>query len=511
MVSNNQFVRLNDFTGGLVTNIPSSQLELNQSPALDNILLKKRGFESRYGDSAFNSSAMNSGANVQGLAYYKEQGGNEFLVAVAGAKVYKSDDLDGTMDEISAAGGSSAPTAGQNNIWSPMVLKNLLLLVGGPLNTPDVPKSWDGSTASNNYQNLAGTPPQGYLGFVTHDRAFIGKTAAAKSTLYWSVLSNPEDWAGTGSGNTTVDTNDGDYLTAGVPLNNDVTMIFKQYSIHHLLTNRAPFPTKPFNRGIGCCGKHAAINAEGLIYFVTKQPRLKITDGYRIISLPDTLDDVWDGINKNMLDYIELVYDPSKRLLHCIVANTTSTSKNLDIIWDIEHNCWLRNTTGYDINVGCIARGQRFYGGHTDGVIYLKNDTSTQNDASETSGAVNSYYTTSHINLDNTFISKQFPYADMDITIKTTGVLKYSYGYDYSLNKSGSVSLRDPGGQWNVDTWNGTFVWGGQAALLRRIYPRGRGNNFQMKLFNDLSGQGFEVRELALAYKAGAVKEQTVI
>ena len=112
-------VHIGDFSGGLVTNNPSSELNLNQSPDLDNVLLLNNGFKKRFGDSTFNSTAMNSGADVQGLAYYKETAGSlEYLVAIAGDKIFKSDSLDGTMDEISKDSAATAPTAGQNNIWT---------------------------------------------------------------------------------------------------------------------------------------------------------------------------------------------------------------------------------------------------------------------------------------------------------------------------------------------------------------------------------------------------------
>ncbi|KKM69291.1 hypothetical protein LCGC14_1452250, partial [marine sediment metagenome] len=119
MTSGYQTVHIGDFSGGLITNNPSSELKLNQSPDLDNILLLNNGFKKRPGDSAFNSSAMNSGANVQGLAYYKETAGSlEYLFAIAGAKIFKSDSLDGTMDEITKDGAATAPVAAQNNIWT---------------------------------------------------------------------------------------------------------------------------------------------------------------------------------------------------------------------------------------------------------------------------------------------------------------------------------------------------------------------------------------------------------
>jgi len=502
-------LHFSDFTGGLVTNSPSVELDIKYSPDLDNIVLREKGFVKRFGDSEFNATAMNSGANVQGLAYYKESGNKEYLVAIAGAKMYRSDSLDGTMDELSLAGGSAAPTAGQNNIWTPMILKNLLIWVGGQSTSPNPPKSWDGSTAANNYQNLAGTPPAGYMGFVTHDRCFIGRTAAEPSELAWCVLANPEDWTGAGSGQTTFVTNDGDFITAGVPLNNDLALIFKQYSIHYLATQSAPFPAKPFVKGTGCCGKHAAVNVNGVVYFISMDKRMKSTDGYTITSYPDTLDDIWDTIPDARREYIQGIYEPSTRLIHWIVSKGSGiTANNYDIIWDTDHNCWLRNTSGFDCNVMCIAQGYKLYGGHTNGKIYLKSNPLVNNDASETSpGIVNGYWKTANMNLGNNVISKQFLYADISFAVQTSGVLEYEYGYDYNLTASGSLSTMDPGGRWDVDTWDGTLIWGGQNDLNSRIFIRGRGNNFQLKLCNNRKDESLSVNSFDLSGKASGEKD----
>lgn len=506
MTSRLDVMHLSDFTGGLVTKHPASELELNQSPDLDNINLLAKGIKKRQGDSTFNSSAMDSGADVQGLGYYRPVSGTKYLVSITGTKIYKSDDLDGTMDDITAA---LTITANQNNIWTHSILKDLSIWVGG---APDAPIKWSGS---GNAAALGGTPNSGNFGFTTRDRMFIGNTAANPSTLYWSVLADPEDWSGTGSGNTTVVTNDGDVLIGATPLNNDIVLLFKRYSIHYLVVSQSPFPVKPFITGTGLAGKHAAVNINGVVYFVTNEPRLKATDGYRIIDLPDAIDDVWDDINKARLEYIQLVYYPTREQLFCYVSKGSSqTTNNYAIIWDLRNNCFLRQTTNSDVNVATVADGYRLFGGHYDGILYEKDTTDQYYDDSETDpGTINAYWYSKWITLKNNIITKHPRYFNVSAkAITATNILKYAYGFDYAKDiKSGQFSIQTVGGQWGVDLWGSTFIWGGELNVQKRIFTFGRGNSFQLKLYNDVYDQDFQIDAIDIALKSQGVKEISAV
>lgn len=79
-------------------------LNINEASDLQNInILPTGGFEKRYGNSLFNATAMDSGSAVHGLGYYRTSLSTDYLMAIAGTKIYKSDNLDGTMDDITGA------------------------------------------------------------------------------------------------------------------------------------------------------------------------------------------------------------------------------------------------------------------------------------------------------------------------------------------------------------------------------------------------------------------------
>ena len=499
MTSNLKFLHLSDFTGGLNTYNPSSELNINESPDLDNITLSEKGFQKRTGDVAFNTTAMNSGVAVQGLTYFKPISG-EFIVSVCGDKLYKSDSLDGTMDDIT---GGLTIAASKNNIWTFSKLKDLCVGVGG---APSVPFKYSGA---GDGAALGGTPPNGSFCFGMRDRIFIGGTSAAPTTIYWSILANPEDWSGTGSGNNSVVTNDGDKLVGGIPVNNNLALLFKQYSIHQLVVEASPFPVKPLTYAFGACGKNAIVNAGGMIYFITKEPRMRVTDGYSFTEAPNSINNILDAIPKDRLEYIQGIYVPSLNQIHWYVSYETETTNGLCLIWDLYRKCWLRCTTGFACNVACIVQGSRLFGGHYNGKIYEKYKASTLTDAS--SGVYSGYWKTPWVIDGNPMAVKQPRYMDISFKTQTIGNVYYSYGFNYTEGQqNGRINQVEVGGVWDDDMnglWDDTFVWGGQSNFQKRVFTYGRGNNFQLKIYNDQAGQPMEINSATIALKEQGIKE----
>ena len=216
-------IRFFDFGGGLNTKSPVTTIDYNQAADLQNInLLPSGGFEKRRGNTAFNSSAMESGASIHGLGYYKQADADEFLVCVVGTKIYTSP-MDGTMTDRTAA---LTIGAGNNNIWTSFVMNDNIHFVGGAPNAPIV---W---TGSGNASALGGSPPSGSFGLTHNRRGFIGNTSSNPSRIAWSILGSPADWTGTGSGTQDIQEGDGDTLVTAIPLNVNHLICFKQNSIH---------------------------------------------------------------------------------------------------------------------------------------------------------------------------------------------------------------------------------------------------------------------------------------
>lgn len=498
-------VEIDDFSPGLNTFDPEYLSPVGQSPDLDNIILLDKGFKKRNGDSAFNSSAMASGAAVTGGGYVQFNSGTEFLNAVAGSKFFTSTGLTGTMAD---ATGALTITASATNYWTPVIFNNLQIWFGG---APDAPFKYSGS---GNAAVLGGSPPSAYTAFVANNRIFALGTAAAPSTVYWPILNNPEDWAGAGSGNASVNTSDGEGLQCGIVIGPDVALLFKKSSSHMMVLTRQPFPIYQLQKGIGVAGRQAFAFAHGVTYIVSPGRRMYSTvNGTDFQTYPNDINDIWDSINSTQISNIVGYYNQALERIEWMVSTGSNTTKNYCIIWDIKRQCFLRNTTGFKCNMAFTVQNRRFFAGHYNGVVYEKYVSTTYNDASETSpGIVDAYWRSPFKNtggLDMTVDPLYFTVASLN---EIATALELSYGFDFTTNlKTQTSSIVSPGGKWDVAVWD-VDMWGGQNGVTSRMYVNGRGNLFSLKVRNAVASQGYTIQGISVRLKSDkARKELTAV
>lgn len=489
MAARGPSIQLNDFSGGLNTFDPEYISPLNQSPDLDNLIILDKGFKKRYGDVTWNSSVMGSSSTVvTGLGYIKFNAGTEFLNAVAGTKFYTDANMTGTMAD---ATGAVTITTGANNIWTPVIYNNIQIWFGG---APDVPFKYSGS---GNAAALGGSPPSAATAFVANNRVFAISTTANPSRLFWPVLGNPEDWAGAGSGNADVAMSDGEALQCGVVVGPDTAILFKNSSTHLAVLTRAPFPIYQLQKGIGIAGKNAYAYANGVIYFVTPGLRMKSTvDGVNFKTYPNDVNDIWDSINPNRIQYIQGFYHQTLEWIMWVVSTGSSTTNNYLIVWDIQRKCFLRSTTGFKSNVLSLVQGRRLFGGHYNGKMYEKLKLNIFTDSSEASpGAINAYWRTPYSGLTTEIDTTVHPvYIDVVALTETASTLSINYGFDFTSPSSGSTfSLIASGSLWDVALWD-VGVWGGQNATVLTQFVQGRGNLFSYTIGNSVASQGFTVQ-----------------
>ncbi len=482
-----------DFSGGLATNKPSSNIDVNEAQNLRNVLVTVgKGVEKRRGNTVFNSSAMSSGAAVTGLFYFKLLSGSDFLVATSGSKIFKADNLDGTMDDVT---GAVTITSSANNLWTAAQMNDLAIFVGG---APDAPIKYSGA---GNAAALGGSPASANFGFSHNNRFFIGNTAADPSIIYWSILGNPEDWSATGSGSQQIEKNDGDALVGAAPLNVDNVLLFKQNSIHTLTTRTSPFPYYPLFKGVGAVGKRAIVTVDGLVYFITPSAQMRITDGAKIYDQSDiprlgNIDDILKSLSSSRLSAITGFYQSGVGFDHVVwlCSSSSATTNDLALVWDIRNKCWLRHTSGYKANAVARTQAGVIYTGHYDGKIYKQDVASTYTDASETSpGAIDSYWSSTWHKLNS--LSGSFSLAGINVALTTqsSGFLSIGYGYNYAADTYiESKSMQAPGGLWDSAIWD-QGIWGGQTDVIKNIFSKGRGVNCQISFGNKTESENFEI------------------
>jgi len=488
-------IELDDFSGGLNALDAEYLMPLNQSPDCQNITLLTKGWRKRYGDTAFNSSAMVGGSTaITGLGYFKLNAGNEYLNAVAGTKFFSSVGLSGTMADVT---GAITITAASTNIWTPVNFGTLQVWFGG---APDAPFKYSGT---GNAAALGGSPPSAATAFSANNRVFAISTTANPSRIFWPILNNVEDWTGTGSGNADVATNDGEALQLGIPLNTDTAILFKNSSTHVMNLTRAPFPIYQLQRGTGVAGRYAAVNVDGTIYFITPGLRMKATtNGAQFVDFPESADPIWDRVNTTRIPYICGVYHQTADQIHWYVSLDSSDTNSTAIIWDLKRKCWLYNPSGYKCNVATLAQNRRLFAGHYDGKVYEKDNSTTYNDASESGAAIDAYWRTPYSGLKGLDSTIHPLYVNFSAAAVNSSSLEVSYGFDYqSTANAQNFSLQGTSSKWDVETWDGTLFWGtSQASVsIDRKNVLGRGNLFSTKFRNatlaqDLIFQGASVR-----------------
>lgn len=482
------------FAGGLHTNAPVTELQENEAYDLSNIVLNHNGmgFRTRYCNTAFNASAMNSGAAVQGLGYLKLSTGSDFLMAIAGAKAYSSASLSGTMTDRTNA---QVITAGQNNIWTPVVFNDVQVWFGGPPTNPDAPLS----TAGANFTALGGSPPSAYGAVQANNRIFAFRTAANPSRVQWCILGNQADWTGVGSGSSDVWTSDNDSITAAAVMENSTILLFKENSIHKMLISNlvsGAYPIYPVFWGVGCAGKHAAVVAYGLCYFVTSQGKMRITDGNTIIdekSLPAiaNIDDQWAAISPSRYPFIQgvhIVGPDYDHIVWCVSSTSAQTTNDVALVWDLQNKCWLKHKTGFKANVIALKQSGIVYTGHYDGVIYIQDGSTTiTTDASEAAANIDSYWMSGWEKKGVAERIKQPRKANISFTSQTQGSIVFSWGFDYAGNTgSSSINMTAPGAVYDVDVYDDPLaLYSPDADYMKPVRLVGRGNLFQWKLRNN--------------------------
>lgn len=499
-------VEMDDFSGGLNTYDPEVLSPLSESPDLDNLVILDKGFKKRNGDSAWNSSAMvSSSTPIVGGGYIKFDSGTEQINAVAGTKFFVDSGLSGSMTDKT---GAVTITSGASNYWTPINFNNLQIWFGG---SPDAPFKYSGS---GNAAVLGGSPPSAYTAFSANNRIFGIGTAANPSRIYWPVVSNPEDWTGSGSGSSDVAMSDGEGLQFGVVNGVDTAILFKNSSTHFMALTRQPFPIYQLQKGIGAAGRRSFAQANGVIYFVTPGRRMySTTDGLNFQSYPNDINDIWDSINTSRISNIVGYYYQLREWIVWLVSTGSNTTNNYAIIWDIKHQCYLRCTTGFKANVAFIVQNRRFFCGHYDGKMYEKDKLTLYSDGSEPSpGAINAYWRSPFKNLGGLDDTVDPLYFTVSALNETSTVLNLAYGFDYtSVQRTQSSSIVAIGALWDVALWD-VGVWGGQNAVQPRMYVNGRGNLFSLTIGNAVASQGFTVQKVSIRLKPDrARKELTAV
>ena len=464
-----KYLKIDDFSGGDCSALAPTLLNPNQALGLDNIIIypEGKGFRSR-GLTAYSNSTEFGSADafpVIGVGILEKSDGTNHVLAIKKGKAYGGLANDGrtttytdrTAAIVISTGTTGAERAGYR--WSFCTHNDLLIGFGGPSTAPDAPFKWAGET--NNIAALGGTPPSALFGFSENNRVFACRTAANPSIFQWTVLGNPEDWTGTGSGSVTVgNLNDGEPLEAACVISRNLALLFKRNSIYQVDLTAAPFAPQLLFKGVGAMGVNSVAVADGVAYFLTPQKQFMATDGNKIITIPPNS----SKLSAMVIGTTPLVFrlrsrsgasfqSPEFDMIVVCGLNSSAATDGVVITaaWDMKNKCWLYFSTGYQFISGATKQGTGyFYGGWSNQgrVFYPEfmhpfSGVLTTDDTGVSSGAINSYWQSGHLKggLIDEYV--RLIRAELDGgTYYSAATVTMTYGYDLgSLSKTASFAF----------------------------------------------------------------------
>lgn len=428
-------------------------------------------------------TGLNSTQPVQGIGYLIQANQSTFLVEVVGSKFFKSSNLSGVW--VDKTGSYSGITAGANDKWDLFGFQDAIVGFGGPSTSPDAPFTWDGSS---NIAALGGTAPSAYGGFSANNRVFAFRTNTDPSTIYWSSLGVANDFSGAGSGSAVVGSfSDNQRITAAKVLSTNYVIVFKDTSTYQMVISSSPFPIYSLFDNVGCVGKRACVNVDGIIYFISSQKRMYSTNGESLQEYSEDAHNLWDSVDDNTREYIEGIRLHTTDYDWIIWSVTISGTKRA-IIWDLNNQCWLYCSTGWKMNtLGIDHLGQVYQGGST-GVTYLPDQAGQYYDTSETSpGTITSFWRSGWLNPAQLDEIVQVTKMTGTYLTKASGNITISYGFDF-VSDSKSFTLSQ-------------IPTSSELLTSRSSVLTGRGNFFQFKIGQSSSTIDTEFHSLILRGK----------
>lgn len=406
-------IQISDFSGGYAGAKAIGNLAANEAQTLENIVILPQGsgFRNFEGTKQVSPSAGSSHnlwdftLGVLATRVDLKGGGGatsqDLRIVTLAAATSDNDDVDIIIHNTDAGTISSGGrvhftngTVTNNSIFSMFHFNGSIIITSRLTGTIDggvdpVPYK----IGINNTTAATINGPQGRVGIGWNNRCWIGSTEADPSKLQYSVLEDETDWSSTGSGFVNPDPDNADELTALSPISNNVLLYFKQNSIYQVVGRSDPFAVFELFRGVGCVGNQALVNVDNLVYFITPQGQMRITDGHKIYDDRDiptlsNADNLWAQVPVSRRPYIrgERYKGPDCDWIIWLVSlGTAQATNNKAIIWDLKNKCWLYASQGFIANhITSSPEGRVFLGSYdslrvfeigVDG--YYKDDTNS--------------------------------------------------------------------------------------------------------------------------------------
>jgi len=462
-------VNYEDFNGGLDDTTPSTKLPITRAQRARNWnFVPGGGLQKRKGSIKVNSSALNSGASVLDIGEFRESGGTNRIITVAGDKIFKMEDLDGTFDDIT---GGLTLSAGNNNLGTHAIMNDNYIYTNGI----DAPIKVNSSGVAS---LLGGSPPSGRSIIEINNFIFFGRLPSNKSRVQFSGLAAEETYDLVNDF-IDVDPDDGDEIQALGSLFNNL-YVFKGFSIHRIPVINIPFAKERIAIGIGCAGAKALTNVGGThIIFMTKDGRFMAFDGSVLTDISSLrIRNKIASLNKSRLQFVSMQDYKTRRQIVITLSTGSNTTHDEILIYDysngITDGAWMP-VTGIAGNAVLSMLDQRsstagseiLLTGDYTGFVRIQ-DTGNLNDDG---GKIDAFWETGWNYFGTQHNIKILRAGHILTTKEGSGVtMDFKVGFDFETDFSITerVTLAETGAEWGSAIW-GVDLWSGKTIIQKHL------------------------------------------
>jgi hypothetical protein len=409
-------------------------------------------------DASFqNEAQLNSGAQITGLHWYEKRDGTNYLIVIAGDKIY-SNDLSTTFTDIT---GSATLTAG--SLWKFVTFYDTVFMTNGT----DTPLKWTGTgnvTAMTLPTNI--TQPKWIEQFMGYTFVADSYNAAVRqgSRLNWSIINTGDTWLDTDFAY--ISWNDGQDIT-GLKTLGDRIVIFKNRSIwigQFTGDVDIPFQFQKTQSHVGCTSGYSIVAEDnGLLFF--GEDGIYFFDGNQSERLTNRINYTLLSENNTSRNYLTCgMYQKFKNRYWCSQFTGSNTQANQVVTFDNFNNA-LSLYDGMAPSAMCMVYDgtkERPFFGDYKGWVY-EADTGKDDYPEGTQTAIDGYWYSRWLDYDDLTNQKGIGQFDVYFEINAATVsVTYSYDFEegdtYTLpiSTGGSSSLWDTTLIWDSGTWAGS-------------------------------------------------------
>lgn len=315
-----------DFRGGL--NLAHSPDVLDQSElrnAQNAVLTRYGAVLKRPGTQRVHDAAIGSGAKVFGMAQWYPASGRQ-LVAISNGNLYHKEETDTDFTEVSSAFSTTVPPTFAEHI---IAGTPTLYIADGTL------RKWNGSVVS-----AVGGAPNARIIKVYKTRLFAVENS---KTLFWSRVSNPEDWSASYSGSAPVETYDAEAIVALEVVGSSL-LIIKQNSIARFTgvaadDIRIDQQTEGISPDIGTIAPRTVTRVEEFVFMLTDRGPYAATEA-GVQALGVKIEPAFDGVAYDYIDAAVAVHHRGRREVWVFVPEAGETENNVGYCFNYRLNAW---------------------------------------------------------------------------------------------------------------------------------------------------------------------------